>query len=303
MMDIIQLERYYTKAELEDIYTTLTLLTEKLHAQPEQPTWIQAVANMRHIDVKYFNDLKCFFIPNLEYLQEVLGETIYKDLRYGFINTNGKYVSSTFKARFIFPCWNMKNKVVGFIGYDSDAPSYKYLLSTTVGFEKSMITLGYDYLDYIYKCDYVILVEGVMDYLRLRSLGYPVICLQGTLIYPNIRRIINRVSHTITFLDTDSAGMKARLTVLKTLKANTDIQLKLYGLGKMDADTYLMFKENADHFKEVIERIKVDWTESKYLTEVLENHSPELTEKIRKALEQEAELQERLKQLKEEGTI
>lgn len=124
----------YSKSEIEEVHETLTFLVKTLASQPEQKEWRLAVAKHRNIHVKYFEENNCFFVPNIEYIREVIGDTYYTDLRYGFLSKSGH---SPLKERFILPCYNSKNKVAGLVGYDSDSPSYKYLLTTTLGFEKS----------------------------------------------------------------------------------------------------------------------------------------------------------------------
>lgn len=284
----------YTRAEIEEVHDTLTFLVKTISSQPEQKEWRQSVANFRKINVKYLDDANCFFVPSLEYIREVVGETYYSDLRLGFISSKG---NSPLKERFIFPCKNIKKNVIGLVGYDNLSPSYKYLLTTTMGFDKSNITFGYEDLEYIYKCNYVIFVEGIMDYFRLKSLGYPVFCLQGVHLFDIHKRVFDRVPNKIVLLDSDKAGINAMSTLVKKFKYCTSVQMERNGLSKMDIDLFLSYNENTIYFEKVIEAIKNKWLYLDYTTVLLKNQSPELKDRMDKALR---ELKEKNK-LKQEG--
>ena len=273
--------KVYTRAEIEEVHSTLTFLVDTLASQPEQAEWRKSVADFRKIDVKHFEEAKCFFVPSIDYVREVVGETYYSDLRLGFISSKG---NSPLKERFIFPCRNIKNNVIGLVGYDNLSPNFKYLLTTTMGFDKSNITFGYEHLKYIYQSEYVIFVEGIMDYFRLKSLGYPVFCLQGVHLFDTHKRIFDRIPNKIVFLDSDKAGISAMTELSKRIKCNTNIHLNRNGLSKLDVDLFLLYEENAKYFESVINAIKERWKQLNYTTVLLNNKSPQLKERMDKAL-------------------
>lgn len=288
----------YSRKEIEEVHDTLTFLVKTLASQPEQDGWRKAVATMRGIDYKLFEEHYCFFIPDIEYLISVIGEKYYTDMRLGLLNNQGQ---SALNARFMFPCFNSKGKVVGLVGYDNLSKNYKYILTSTLGFEKSKVTYGYQDLEVFYREQYVILVEGVMEYFRLKSLGYPVFCIQGVLLYPTHVRMLKRIPNLIRFLDSDNAGFRGSEDIGKLFKASTDIQLKRYGLSKLDPDTFLSYKENVDYFRYVIKHIKSSWEQLNYSTLLLSNYSPELKERMDKALEEKRQLEKQL--MEEKGVI
>ena len=55
----------------------------------------------------------------------------------------------------------------------------------------------------------VCLVEGVFDYLVLRSWGYPALAMVGTHVRPVALEALERFAHVYLVLDTDEAGRKA----------------------------------------------------------------------------------------------
>jgi hypothetical protein len=299
----------YTKAEIEEVQEMLTFICHHIAKRPEQTEWRQAVAMFRKIPVEYFKD--CFFIPNIDYLRTVVSDTYYTDLRYGFMSTLG---SSPLAARFVIPCFNARGKVAGLVGYDNESPNYKYLLTTTIGFTKSNVTYGHQDLDTILKQGYVILVEGIMDYFRLKSIGLPVMSLQGTNLYKNNQWFLKKLKFTITFLDTDNAGMNAmgyihqaltdqgrytkspldvaieRGTQRHQLTRNINIQLRRDGVSKIDPDIFLSYQENITYFKEEIEKIKQRGIQDGQYLYRLFNQSPELEQHMRDYLEKRKNL-------------
>lgn len=290
-MKELSMKPIYSRQEIEEVHDTLTFLVKVIASQPEQDGWRKAVANMRQIDVKFLEEYNCFFIPDMDYLVNIIGETHYTNLRLGFLNTKGQ---SALKARFVFPCYNSKNKVVGLVGYDNLTPNFKYLLSTTMGFEKSNVTYGYKDIQEFYKHDYVILVEGVMEYFRLRSLGYPVFCLQGTLLYTTHRRLLNRIKNKITFLDSDNAGFKGAEEIASQLDNCTQLQMKRYGLSKIDPDKFLSYPENVVYFRFIINHIQSSWKQLNYNTVLMSNQSPELQQIIEEELAKKLERENKL---------
>ena len=280
------LDREYTKQHIENVHDLLTFLVETIASQPDQQGYRNAVAKLRKIDVCHFDRINAFYVPNEDYLREIVGETNYTNLDLGFISGKG---NSPLKERFVFPCYNNKGKVVGLVGYDNLSANYKYLLSTTLGFDKSLVTYGYENLERIYSEDYIIFVEGIMDYFRLLSLGYPVFCLQGVILFDTHLRIAKRVSNTITLLDSDKAGISAVVPLTKVLKRNTNIQINRYGLSKMDADLFLSYPENVKYFELAIDTIKTRWQQLNYNNIMLNNQSEELRIRMEKALKEKLE--------------
>lgn len=276
----------YSRAEIEEVHELLTFLVKTIASQPEQVEWRKNVAQFRNIDVKHFDEANCFFIPDVEYIKEIVGETYYSDLRLGFVSSTG---NSPLKKRFIFPCTNIKENVVGLVGYDNLSPNYKYLLSTTLGFDKSNVTFGYNHLDKIYKEQYVIFVEGIMDYFRLKSLGYPVFCLQGVHLFDVHKRVFDRIPNKIALLDSDKAGISAMHELVKKNKYCTIVQMNRYGLSKMDIDLFLSYPENVTYFKKQIDTIQQNWKYLNYTSVMLDNQSPQLKERMEKALEAQKE--------------
>lgn len=286
----------YTKEYIEQVHNDLTMAVNILASEPKQQGFRQAVANFRKIDVKYFDELNCFYVKNPEEIRTLIGDTLYTNTDLGFIS---KTAYPTFRERFVFPCYNQRKKVIGMVGYDN-VHHYKYLLSSTLGFNKVNASFGYQDLEYIYKCGYVIIVEGIMDWVRLRSLGYPVYCLQGLSIYPNQLRIFKRLKGVIALLDADKAGLKALSYIKKQLANCTAIQLYRGKLDKMDSDMFFQYEENIVSLASTVETIQENWKHCNFNPILLYNSSEILEEKIIKYGE---ELEEYKKSLENTNTV
>lgn len=265
------------RERVEKVHEDLTFAVKVLASQPEQVGYRKAVAEYRNIDVEIFERHNCFFISTPDDLRGVIGDEYYTNLDLGFMSKKGY---SMYRERFIFPCYNARGEVAGMVGYDNEH-HYKYLLSTTLGFEKTNVTFGHQDLPQIYEEDYVVLVEGIMEYMRLKLLGYPVFALQGLMVGPYVEKILRRLSNIVLLLDSDPAGTKAADRIYKMFPNVTKVFMERTYVNKIDADIYLSYKENQVEFAKEIRKVKDRWKSYRYDTVLLENKSPELYERMR----------------------
>ena len=121
-----------------------------------------------------------------------------------------------FRNRIMFPFFSPSGKVIGFSGRSlSDKEDVKYLNSPeTLLFQKSKVFYGsYQTMPEIRKQNYVLLVEGQTDFLRLYEKGFTnVLATSGTAFSSKhaaaLKKYTNRV---ILTYDSDTAGINAAI--------------------------------------------------------------------------------------------
>ncbi len=128
-----------------------------------------------------------------------------------------------FKNRVIFPIFNLFDRVIGFGGRivesRSDAPKYLNSPSTLV-FEKKNVLYGLNFTKgFVRKRDFIILVEGYMDFASLFQNGvFEVAAALGTAFTENHARLIRRfASKVFLSFDSDDAGLKAAIRSFEIL--------------------------------------------------------------------------------------
>tara|TARA_Y100000748_G_C15488852_1_gene485750 strand:- start:320 stop:2065 length:1746 start_codon:yes stop_codon:yes gene_type:complete len=152
-----------------------------------------------------------------------------------------------FRNRIMFPFFSLSGKIIGFSGRSlSEKEDVKYLNSPeTLLFEKSKIFYGsYQTLPNIRKKNFVILVEGQTDFLRLIEKGFDnVLATSGTAFSSKhaiaLKKYTNRV---ILCYDSDNAGINAAIRTSYILLQN-GIETRVLHLGDGD-DPDDFFKDN-----------------------------------------------------------
>jgi len=147
----------------------------------------------------------------------------------------------------MFPFFSLSGKIIGFSGRSlSEKEDVKYLNSPeTLLFEKSKIFYGsYQTLPNIRKKNFVILVEGQTDFLRLIEKGFDnVLATSGTAFSSKhaiaLKKYTNRV---ILCYDSDNAGINAAIRTSYILLQN-GIETRVLHLGDGD-DPDDFFKDN-----------------------------------------------------------
>ena len=143
----------------------------------------------------------------------------------------GEFVKN--KERFIFPLLDQEKVIAGWVGYDYESP-YKYLLSFSEFSEKSKLLFNLQNIKHSYEQNICLVVEGVMDSLRLNEQGrYNNLGLLGKRITEDQERILNRFDLVILIPDNDETGENS----LKYWKKQITTKKAIIRLRKTEFET------------------------------------------------------------------
>ena len=163
-----------------------------------------------------------------------------------------------FRNRIMFPFFSPTGKVIGFSGRSlSEKEDVKYLNSPeTLLFQKSKIFYGsYQTMPEIRKQNYVLLVEGQTDFLRLYEKGFTnVLATSGTAFSSKHAATLNKYTNRVILTyDSDNAGINAAIRTGYILMQN-GFEVRVLDLGnELDPDDYFKLKENNNtSFKQLI---------------------------------------------------
>ena len=163
-----------------------------------------------------------------------------------------------FRNRIMFPFFSPSGKVIGFSGRSlSEKEDVKYLNSPeTLLFQKSKVFYGsYQTMPEIRKQNYVLLVEGQTDFLRLYEKGFTnVLATSGTAFSSKHAAALNKYTNRVILTyDSDNAGINAAIRTGYILMQN-GFEVRVLDLGNdLDPDDYFKLKENNNtSFKKLI---------------------------------------------------
>ena len=163
-----------------------------------------------------------------------------------------------FRNRIMFPFFSPSGKVIGFSGRSlSEKEDVKYLNSPeTLLFQKSKVFYGsYQTMPEIRKQNYVLLVEGQTDFLRLYEKGFTnVLATSGTAFSSKHAAALNKYTNRVILTyDSDNAGINAAIRTGYILMQN-GFEVRVLDLGnELDPDDYFKLKENNNtSFKQLI---------------------------------------------------
>jgi len=151
-----------------------------------------------------------------------------------------------FINRIMFPFYNLEGRVVGFSGriYNTEDPSKYINTKETKIFKKGELLFNYHRAkDNIRLKRQVIVVEGVLDVMRLYEVGHHnVVAIMGSSITKEQMTLLKRLAPNIYFcLDSDRAGEAGMLLAVKEALAQK-VNIKVIKLPKDDPDTYILNK-------------------------------------------------------------
>lgn len=182
----------------------------------------------------------------------------------GLLNEkNGKFYDAMFN-RLTFPIKNSFNEVIGFSSriLEDNPQIAKYKNSPqTLVFDKSKVVFGIQFLKELKnhgKLNEIIVVEGQMDVISMHNAGFTnAVATMGTALTPLHAKELKRFSHKIILcFDGDSAGKKATLKAIDTLKKDNDFDIYCVNLpDKQDPDEYIK-KHGIEKMKELIVNAK-----------------------------------------------
>ena len=176
----------------------------------------------------------------------------------GLFSKGKKGYLDRFRNRIMFPFFSPSGKVIGFSGRSlSEKEDVKYLNSPeTLLFQKSKVFYGsYQTMPEIRKQNYVLLVEGQTDFLRLYEKGFTnVLATSGTAFSSKHAAALNRYTNRVILTyDSDNAGINAAIRTGYILMQN-GFEVRVLDLGNdLDPDDYFKLKENNNNsFKKLI---------------------------------------------------
>ena len=134
----------------------------------------------------------------------------------GLFSKGKKGYLDRFRNRIMFPFFSPSGKVIGFSGRSlSEKEDVKYLNSPeTLLFQKSKVFYGsYQTMPEIRKQNYVLLVEGQTDFLRLYEKGFTnVLATSGTAFSSKHAAALNKYTNRVILTyDSDNAGINAAI--------------------------------------------------------------------------------------------
>ena len=176
----------------------------------------------------------------------------------GLFSKGKKGYIDRFRNRIMFPFFSPSGKVIGFSGRSlSEKEDVKYLNSPeTLLFQKSKVFYGsYQTMPEIRKQNYVLLVEGQTDFLRLYEKGFTnVLATSGTAFSSKHAAALNKYTNRVILTyDSDNAGINAAIRTGYILMQN-GFEVRVIDLGsELDPDDYFKLKENNNtSFKHLI---------------------------------------------------
>ena len=176
----------------------------------------------------------------------------------GLFSKGKKGYIDRFRNRIMFPFFSPSGKVIGFSGRSlSEKEDVKYLNSPeTLLFQKSKVFYGsYQTMPEIRKHNYVLLVEGQTDFLRLYEKGFTnVLATSGTAFSSKHAIALNKYTNRVILTyDSDNAGINAAIRTGYILMQN-GFEVRVLDLGnELDPDDYFKLKENNNtSFKHLI---------------------------------------------------
>jgi DNA primase len=131
----------------------------------------------------------------------------------GFLNRRGR-VQDTFRARILFPIYDVNNDPVGFGGRklpDAEGPKYKNSSDSSI-YSKSRLLYGLNWAkEHVVKADEVIVCEGYTDVMGYAKAGVPrAVATCGTALTEEHVKILKRFAHRVVLsFDADAAGQAA----------------------------------------------------------------------------------------------
>lgn len=126
---------------------------------------IVELAEMRNIDVQVLRDAGIFYIA--DQAEMILPEYFDKLRDFGVIAVNNKPI---YNERWVIPIHDAKGYVMSLVGYKPGVQE-RYMYSTTKYFIRGDALYGLENLSDCINYGAVVVVEGIMDALRVRSFG------------------------------------------------------------------------------------------------------------------------------------
>lgn len=161
-----------------------------------------------------------------------------------------------FRARLIFPIFNLAGRVVAFGGRVLDDSKPKYINSPESPiYHKGSVLFGlYQARQSMRQAGEAILVEGYFDQLALNRSGFPhAVATCGTALTPEHAKLLKRyVQRVLLLFDQDAAGRKATFKAMEMLQGEGLPTVVVDLAAGEDPDSFLR-REGADLFRQRLE--------------------------------------------------
>lgn len=216
MVNFAELQRLTLEHEDTVAQSRLQLdrIAQLFRELPDQELYMKFFAATRHkFPLQAFYDAGAFAIPE-DFTAYFLPEELRHD-SYGMCRDN----ELIYAGRFVYPVHDTKGHIAGWCGYDKCGLP-KYLDSTNYGYSaKSGLFYGAEKLPEYYRSDEtVIIVEGIVCCLWLRSQGFQALASLGSHLTPYMISTLKRFgTRCLVIPDADEAGNKYRNQVRRTL--------------------------------------------------------------------------------------
>ena len=214
--------------------------TLKLNSNKDK---LKDFSEMRRIPMKELEESDIFFIGDMA--EMIRPEFIDEIGQFGVISaTNNKPI---FHNRWVIPIKNQYGLVENLVGYSRDADE-RYVYGTANYYDRQNTLYGLENIELAYELGWAILVEGITDAMRVRSLGYKnTFAACGTMKSEHKMKVLDRCRYGIIRIpDRDSAGRKtkghwttSRYVTLNVPVTYKDVDETVYELYENDGENWV----------------------------------------------------------------
>lgn len=173
---------------IRDQRLILTEMVNYFTSREDQNGPLEWLSKERGIPLEVLKEHDVFFIDD---------DTMASDIPEEYRNENlgiCRYVYVVYEGRIVYPVKSPEGLVMGFCGWTLDEGVVKYLDSKNFGYKAKFNTMfGMEkLLDYYKSSNIVVLVEGIVDCLWLRSIGVNAFALLGSMLTSYVTTILLR---------------------------------------------------------------------------------------------------------------
>lgn len=219
-IDEMNNQKEYKFEKIQEFYN---LLKRNVSRDEVQKECIKYLADFRGLDKELLENEGVFYAENKEELSLLVS---YDEDALFYLG----FKSLDYSNRYLFPILNGKGNLCAWVGYDWEADPSKYLVGLLGIGDKKRLIYGLHDMDEAWNEDTIIVVEGIFDRLRLKSIGLNVgAALLGKKMSDWQKSYINRFRNKILIPDGDSSGQEMIEQWKMGLKGNVAVvKLKEY---------------------------------------------------------------------------
>ena len=229
---------------MNSYHSELTAYCDEMFSR--QPKWkLEELAELRKLPLETLIEHKIFWVGSMA--EMMLPDYMDRLAEFGLISeTNNKPI---FHDRWVMPIRTQDGLVQNLVGYSPDFDE-RYVYGTGAYYRRTETFWGLENMGIAYTLGWAIVVEGITDALRLRSLGLRnSLARCGTFKSERLMRTLDRLRYGVIFIhDRDSAGDQTRKhwKTAKCIRLNTMLTYK-------DSDEMLRDDINVPGFMAALE--------------------------------------------------